>query len=107
VRRIAKNVLREGLPDHVDVLNINFPHDVDNDTEIEFTRLSPKLFGTSVEERRDPRGRPYYWIAGDSLSSGEEGTDVHAVVQNGHISVTPLSLDSTSGIDFSELEKLV
>jgi 5'-nucleotidase len=37
----------------------------------------------------------------------EKGTDVHAVSQKGHVSVTPISLDSTSPIDFSEIEHLL
>jgi len=35
------------------------------DTEIEITRLARKIFLTGVEERFDPRGRPYYWINGE------------------------------------------
>jgi len=50
--------------------------------------------------------RPYYWIAGDLIHTAEEGTDVHAI-EKGHISVTPISLDATSPINFSEIEHLV
>jgi 5'-nucleotidase len=107
VNRIARNVLRSGLPEKVDVLNVNIPHFVETDTEIEITRLARKLFRTEVEERHDPRGRPYYWIAGDLSTVDEEGTDVNALIQKGHISVTPLSLDATSPIDFSEIERLI
>jgi 5'-nucleotidase len=107
VNRIAKNVLRYGLPDKVDLLNINIPHVVEMDTEIEITRLARKLFRTEVEERYDPRGRPYYWIAGDLSTMDDAGTDVNALVQKGHISVTPLSLDATSPVDLSEIEHLI
>jgi 5'-nucleotidase len=106
VNRVAKKVLRHGLPDKVDLLNINIPHFVEEDTEIEVTRLARKIFKTSVEERHDPRGRPYYWIAGDLIHEEAEGTDVHAVMQKGHISITPISLDATSPIDFSRIEHL-
>ncbi|RNI11079.1 5'/3'-nucleotidase SurE [Methanohalophilus halophilus] len=107
VNRIAKKVLEHGLPENVDVLNVNLPHDVEEDTEIEITRLARKFFNMEVEERHDPRGRPYYWLAGDLMPQGEEGTDVHVVTQKGHISITPLSLDSTSRVDNSEIEKLL
>ena len=60
-----------------------------------------------MEERHDPRGRPYYWIAGDLVPFGEEGTDVHVIAQKGNVSITPLTLDSTANVEFSELEKLV
>jgi 5'-nucleotidase len=107
VNRIARNVLKHGLPEKVDLLNVNIPYTVETDTEIEITRLARKLFRTEVEERHDPRGRPYYWIAGDLSMVDEEGTDVNALVQKGHISVTPLSLDSTSPIDLSDIERLI
>jgi 5'-nucleotidase len=100
-------VLKHGLPEKVDLLNVNIPYTVETDTEIEITRLARKLFRTEVEERHDPRGRPYYWIAGDLSMVDEEGTDVNALVQKGHISVTPLSLDSTSPIDLPDIEHLI
>jgi 5'-nucleotidase len=105
VNRIARNVLKHGMPENVDLLNINIPYHAEEDTPVEITRLARKIFKTAVEERHDPRGRPYYWIAGDLIREEEEGTDVHAIMQKGHVSITPVSLDSTSRIEFSEIEK--
>jgi len=107
VNRIAKNVLKHGMPENVDLLNVNIPHNATEDTPIEITSLARKIFNTDVEERKDPRGRPYYWIAGDLIREEAEGTDVHAIMQKGHISITPISLDATSPIKFSELEKYI
>ena len=107
VNKVAKRVLEHGLPENVDLLNINIPHFVEKDTEVEITRLARKIFRTEVEERHDPRGRPYYWIAGDLIREEKEGTDVHALMQNGHISITPITLDSTSPIEFSEIERYI
>ncbi|WP_340819109.1 5'/3'-nucleotidase SurE [Methanolobus sp. WCC4] len=107
VNKIAKKVLEHGLPENVDLLNVNIPHHVENDPEIEITRLARKFFRTDVEERHDPRGRPYYWIAGDLVLDAKEGTDVHAVMHNGNVSVTPITLDATSPIDLSEIEHLL
>ncbi|TGC10886.1 5'/3'-nucleotidase SurE [Methanolobus halotolerans] len=107
VNRIASKVMQHGLPDKVDLLNVNLPYHVEEDTEIEITRLARKFFRTDVEERHDPRGRPYYWIAGDLINEDEKGTDVDALISKGHISVTPISLDATSPIDFSEIEHLL
>lgn len=106
VNRIAKKVLTMGLPEGVDMLNINIPRHATLDTDIQVTRLARKIFRTSVQERHDPRGRPYYWIDGDLIHDAEEGTDVHAVMKCGHISVTPISLDSTSPVDFTKIEQL-
>lgn len=107
VNRIAKKVLENGLPDGVDLLNINIPRHATMDTEIEITKLARKIFLTGVEERHDPRGRPYYWIDGELIKDAEEGTDVKAVMKKGHISITPLTLDSTSNVDFSEIGDLL
>ncbi|MEA1943969.1 MAG: 5'/3'-nucleotidase SurE [Euryarchaeota archaeon] len=98
VHRVAKHSIRHGFPEGVDVLNINIPRNASADTEIEITRLSRKIFKTSVDRRHDPRGRPYYWIDGDLVQDDDPGTDVHALALR-HISITPLSLDSTAGID--------
>ncbi len=107
VKKIAKNVIKLGLPEGVDLLNINIPRHATSETEIEITRLARKIFLTGVEERHDPRGRPYYWINGDLIRDAEEGTDVKAVMKKGHISVTPLSLDSTARIDFKKIDALL
>jgi len=98
VRRISKHALKRGFPDGVDVLNVNIPRNATPDTRVEITRLSRKIFKTAVSERHDPRGRPYYWIDGDLVQDDEAGTDVHALVR-GYVSITPLTLDSTVGLD--------
>lgn len=107
VNRIARKVLSKGLPQSVDLLNINIPRHANMNTQIEITRLARKIFVTGVEERFDPRGRPYYWINGELIRDAEEGTDVKAVMKKGHISVTPLSLDNTSKIDFNDIYDLI
>jgi len=107
VRRVAKNVLEKGLPAGVDILNLNIPVNATEDTEVVVTRLARKIFKTAVQERSDPRGRPYYWIDGDLVCNEREGTDVRAVYQEGKISVTPLTIDNTARVDFSVISDLV
>jgi 5'-nucleotidase len=107
VRRVASKVLERGLPQGVDLLNLNVPVSATLDTEVVMTRLARKIFRTSVQERFDPRGRPYYWIDGDLICTEAEGTDVRAVYQDGKISVTPLTLDSTSPVDFDKIRDLI
>ena len=106
LRRVASKVLEHGLPAGVDVLNLNVPADATEDTDIVVTRLARKIFKTTVQERFDPRGRPYYWIDGDLICCDEEGTDVQTIYQDRKISLTPLTLDSTARIDFRQIEEL-
>jgi 5'-nucleotidase len=82
------------------------PADATEDIEIVVTRLARKIFKTAVQERFDPRGRPYYWIDGDLICCDSEGTDVQTIYQDKKISLTPLSLDSTARIDFKQMEGL-
>jgi len=93
VREICEKVLANGFPPDAHVINVNIPAQVRGGYEI--TRLAEKLFYTGVEERFDPRGRPYYWIDGPLREDAEEGTDAHAV-QKGNVSITPITLDCTA-----------
>ncbi len=105
LKKLAKFVLEKGLPDGVDLLNVNIPTNVEN-MEVEVTRLARRMYTTSVEERRDPRGRVYYWIAGDPVTDAEVGTDVHTVRVARRISITPLKLDFTASVNIENLSGL-
>ncbi|MHC1592467.1 MAG: 5'/3'-nucleotidase SurE [Methermicoccaceae archaeon] len=107
LRKVASRAIEEGLPDGVDVLNINVPHGAHEHSGVLLTRLARKLFKTDVERRDDPRGRPYYWISGGLITDGEEGTDSWAMYVKRCVSVTPLSLDMSVSVDGDELMKLL
>ena len=60
------------------------------------TRLGRRLYNDDVQERRDPRGRSYYWIGGGDVGMEEvAGSDCDAI-RAGITSVTPLGLDLTA-----------
>ncbi|MHC1627184.1 MAG: 5'/3'-nucleotidase SurE [Methanoculleaceae archaeon] len=102
VRDVCETLLRCGFPDDADVINVNIPSRIRGGYAI--TRLAEKLFHTGVEQRLDPRGRPYYWINGALYEDGPEGTDVHAI-RKGQISITPITLDCTASDAYSDLRK--
>jgi 5'-nucleotidase len=55
-----------------------------------------RVYHSRLDERTDPRGKPYYWIGGDAPTGvPERGTDVGALAE-GFVSVTPLQLDLTA-----------
>ena len=102
--RLAAWVLATGLPPDT-LLNVNVPPDKDGvpPNAVELTRMGRRRYGDAIVEKVDPRGRKYYWIAGDEVPFvAEEGTDFHAV-QHGRISVTPIHLDLTN---YPTLEQL-
>ncbi|WP_457612423.1 5'/3'-nucleotidase SurE [Methanocaldococcus sp.] len=91
--RIAEKYLKHDFP--CDVINLNIPEKATLKTPIEITRLARKMYTTHVEERLDPRGRSYYWIDGYPIYDEKEDTDVYVLRKKGHISLTPLTLDTT------------
>ncbi len=107
VRKLARCVLDGKLPKSVDVLNVNVPSGATKNTAIVVTRLARKMYNTLVHHRHDPRGRSYYWIDGTVINDAEEGTDLHAVVKKGQISVTPMTMDMTAPVDHKGLERML
>jgi 5'-nucleotidase len=75
------------------LLNVNFPAGEPRGALA--TRLGRRDYADVVEARTDPRGRSYYWIGGPvTTHDNVDGVDTTAV-DNGYVSVTPLSLEMT------------
>ena len=94
-RRVVEQVVQNGLPDGV-VLNVNVPYLTEPDLKgYMITRQGLRVYRDALDQRLDPRGRPYYWIGGEAPTGiAEEGTDVGALSE-GYVSITPLQLDLT------------
>ncbi len=94
-RRVVEKVTEDGLPEGV-VLNINVPYV--KETELSgfmITRQGLRVYRDALDQRIDPRGRPYYWIGGEAPTGVDEpGTDFGAL-SAGYVSITPLQLDLT------------
>jgi len=102
--RIAvQNVIANGLPAET-LLNVNVPFlKTENIRGFRITRQGLRVYHSRLDERIDPRGRPYYWIGGDAPTGvSESGTDVGALA-DGYVSVTPLQLDLTAYRAISDL----
>jgi len=102
---LAEKILKEGLPQSV-FLNANVPLDLKEDSlHIEYTKLGKRNYGQYVVERKDPRGKPYYWIGGDANGSEPiDGSDIDTV-KKGLVSVTPLTLDLTAHDTLEAMKK--
>lgn len=93
---VIEQVLRfENRPETL--LNINIPeiNSINEIMGVRITKLGVKKYRNNFEERKDPRGGSYYWLAGE-LEKDElgENTDIYAV-RKGYISITPLRIDFT------------
>jgi 5'-nucleotidase len=94
--RVVRQVIENGLS-HEILLNVNVPFlQEDQIRGICLTRQGLRVYHSRLDERSDPRGKPYYWIGGDAPTGvPERGTDVGALAE-GFVSVTPLQLDLTA-----------
>ena len=104
LNKVAKKVIKNGLPDGVDLLNLNIPSNPSSE-EIAITRLGERMYNPLIEMRFDPRGKPYYWIDGTPFNDDVEGTDGYALKKLKMPTLTPLAMDFTSNLD-STLEWL-
>ncbi|MDP1547191.1 MAG: 5'/3'-nucleotidase SurE, partial [Anaerolineales bacterium] len=95
-RVAVENVLSHGLPEDT-LLNVNIPFLKREEIKgFRVTRQGLRVYHSRLDERVDPRNRPYYWIGGDAPTGvPESGTDVGALSE-GFISVSPLQLDLTA-----------
>jgi 5'-nucleotidase len=92
-RVMAERVLRTRLPPRT-FLNVNVPRRTPLGVRV--TAQGARAHATTVTDRHDPRGRPYYWIGeGKDEWLASRDSD-HEAVQSGFVSVTPLQTDLTA-----------
>src|SRR5438876_8754913 len=90
---IAESLFETPLPSRT-FLNINVPKGEPKGYRV--TVQAKRNHSTSVAERQDPKGRPYYWIEeGQDEWEPHDRSDYQAV-RDGYISVTPLHPDLTA-----------
>ncbi len=94
--QLLKKLIGMDLPPGV-FLNVNFPRC--RPDEVKGTRVTAQgklVHALWIEERKDGRGFPYYWLRfGRQESEVRQGSD-QAAIRDGYISVTPLHLDLTA-----------
>jgi 5'-nucleotidase len=98
--RLAAKVLQEGLPQGV-MLNVNVPRGEVRGVRV--TRQSQKITQNIIHEKKDPRGRPYYWQDENIAREKVEPDSDYAAIFNHEISITPLQADRT---DYGSLNHL-
>jgi 5'-nucleotidase len=99
--QIVRRVLDAGVPKNT-VINVNFPACAPDDVKgISIARQGKRNLGfLAVDERRDGRGNPYFWIGFERTAvqdAPEQGTDLAALAAR-YVSVTPLRLDRTDEV---------
>ena len=106
LKKLTKIVLKKGLPEGIDLLNVNVPANP-SDEKFEISKLSERMFLPVIEKRLDPRGKPYYWIDGEPYQEHKPGSDGHALNMLNRTTITPLKIDLTGDLkrikDFLEI----
>jgi 5'-nucleotidase len=95
-RRAIEQILAAGLKGG-QVCSVNVPPlDPDEQpTGIKVVRQCTRAWVDTYEERKDPRGRSYFWNSSIfRLGETENDTDV-AALRDGYVTVTPLQFDLT------------
>jgi len=102
-KQLVAKLKQEPLPAKT-ILNVNVPDlPLEEIRGIEVTRLGARHKAEPVVKMNDPRGHPIYWVgvSGPTSDAGP-GTDFYAV-ENGYVSVTPLSIDLTNYKSFEHV----
>ncbi len=104
IKDYIPHVLKQQFPPGV-LLNINIPHGVEP-KGVRVTKLGYRRYINVFEQRKDPRGKIYFWMAGEpeDVDADDPDTDVNAINQ-GYITVTPIQIDVTHYGFMQELKK--
>lgn len=108
-RRFGSWMIHHDLPDDVDVLKLDVPVEATLETPWKITRLSRRRVYWPTRPERvalSDVGRMGYRFHYDPANA-EPDSDVYCVLHEGHISLTPISLDLTSRTDAYRLRQLV
>ena len=93
--RLVETYYRHKTPNDI-LLNINIPDLPWEDIKgVQVTKLSSRKYVDSVERRHDPRGRPYFWLAGQIDDRGCQANSDAAALKEKKISITPVHFDLT------------
>lgn len=98
-RRVIRFVLDKGLPKGV-TMNVNAP--AGEFKGIKWARMADSQYVEEYDARKDPFGRPYYWMSG-RFELLDDGNDADIKILNdGFATVTPIQYDLT---DYEILRK--
>ncbi len=87
------------------LININVPVNTDQVKGARITSLGTRRYKNIFDQRIDPRGSVYYWLAGELVDDDPENadSDTRAIREN-YISITPVHFSLTDREAMSDLE---
>jgi len=105
----ARLLLEKKFPEDVNLLKVDVPSDAKADTPWQLTRVSRQRYYEPVAPERSSWDQPgaVGYRESAALTNEPQDTDVYVLRSKRWVSITPLSLDMTSRVDFVELDKLM
>jgi len=95
-RKIAQALLDNDLPKGT-LLNVNIPPaKLENIKGIKICRQADAKWVEEYDERRDPRGKKYFWLTGKFTNNDRKNDTDEWALDNGYVSVVPVQFDLTA-----------
>jgi len=104
--RIIKCILEKGMPRSTSVLNLNFPREFTDKTQVIVTKPTMARMRDEIDRRIDPNGSPYYWVRGVEISPPKD-TDVYEILVRGNISISPITIESVTDAQLDSVKDFV
>jgi 5'-nucleotidase len=95
-RKTAENILQNGLPKGV-LLNVNIPKIGAKEFKgIRICRQALAKWEEDFDERKDPNGKPYFWLTGKFVNYDNGNDTDEWALENGYVSIVPVQFDLTA-----------
>ena len=108
IRQIVSSILESGLPEGV-CLNINIPKSRP-DKKIngwKVCRQAKANWEEEFDERKDPKGRSYYWLTGKFVNYDKGDDTDERALENHYISIVPVQYDVTAHHAISKINQIL
>ena len=101
LRNILKNIIEHGFPPGVRILNVNFPVNLEPETEVKITRQAYMNYARycSPGERNLSSGHSLEWELNPEIEKLKEDTDIYSVHFDRAVSITPLNSRMSVEVD--------
>jgi 5'-nucleotidase len=108
-RQFAEILLKNQMPEDVQVLKLDVPFDATKETPWQITHLGRNRVFTPEVAPRDSYNEPakFSFVMHPGRDRFDEGSDVIVLKQDRKVSVTPLSLDLTSRIAKADMDRVL
>ncbi|MCX2742245.1 5'/3'-nucleotidase SurE [Mangrovivirga sp. M17] len=96
ILKIAEQTLKRGLPKYT-ALNVNIPPKrIEKVKGIKVCRQANAKWEEVFDQRRDPNGKPYFWLGGNFVNFDKGEDNDEWAIANNYISVVPCQFDLTA-----------